>query len=158
MSQWTEQQLDERSHFMFHGTLFRRLHVKLKFPGRHHHHHRSTCTDHRFLDPIIYGDYPPAMRQILGSRLPRFSTSDKKKLQHKSDFIGVNHYTSLYAKDCMFSPCEGGGSEGDASVLTTGERNGLAIGKPVRDNSCDQNMNLPSHFYDIIHYHLPSFS
>ncbi|THU74666.1 hypothetical protein C4D60_Mb04t35790 [Musa balbisiana] len=85
----------------------------------------------RFLDPIIYGDYPPAMRQILGSRLPRFSTSDKKKLQHKSDFIGVNHYTSLYAKDCMFSPCEGGGSEGDASVLTTGERNGLAIGKPT---------------------------
>ncbi|CAL9165535.1 unnamed protein product [Musa hybrid cultivar] len=84
-----------------------------------------------FLDPIIYGDYPPAMRQILGSRLPRFSTSDKKKLQHKSDFIGVNHYTSSYAKDCMFSPCEGGGSEGDASVLTTGERNGLAIGKPT---------------------------
>ncbi|XP_042452478.1 beta-glucosidase 18-like [Zingiber officinale] len=80
-----------------------------------------------FLDPIIRGDYPPEMRQILGSRLPKFSGSDKRKLQSKLDFIGINHYTSLYAKDCP--ECGSVGPQGDALVLTTGERNGVPIGK-----------------------------
>ncbi|XP_042452484.1 beta-glucosidase 18-like [Zingiber officinale] len=80
-----------------------------------------------FLDPIIRGDYPPEMRQILGSRLPKFSGSDKRKLQSKLDFIGINHYTSLYAKDCP--ACGSVGPRGDALVLTTGERNGVPIGK-----------------------------
>ncbi|XP_074572509.1 beta-glucosidase 18-like [Curcuma longa] len=80
-----------------------------------------------FLDPIIRGDYPPEMRQILGSRLPKFSGSDKRKLQSKLDFIGINHYSSLYAKDCR--RCGSVGAQGDALVLTTGERNGVTIGK-----------------------------
>ncbi|XP_042392312.1 beta-glucosidase 18-like isoform X2 [Zingiber officinale] len=80
-----------------------------------------------FLDPIIRGDYPPEMRQILGSRLPKFSGSDKRKLQSKLDFVGINHYTSLYAKDCP--ECGSVGPRGDALVLTTGERNGVPIGK-----------------------------
>ncbi|KAG6502431.1 hypothetical protein ZIOFF_034704 [Zingiber officinale] len=80
-----------------------------------------------FLDPIIRGDYPSEMRQILGSRLPKFSGSDKRKLQSKLDFIGINHYMSLYAKDCP--ECGSVGPEGDALVLTTGERNGVPIGK-----------------------------
>ncbi|CAN6249349.1 unnamed protein product [Urochloa humidicola] len=85
-----------------------------------------------FLDPIVYGDYPPEMRQLLGSRLPSFSPEDRRKLAYKLDFIGINHYTTLYAKDCMFSPgCPLGQETQDALAAVTGERNGLPIGPPT---------------------------
>lgn len=84
------------------------------------------------MDPIIYGEYPPEMREILGLRLPTFSPEEKKKLESKLDFIGVNHYSTLYAKDCMFSPCNLGTSNGDLLAVLTGLRGGLPIGSPVR--------------------------
>ncbi|XXG89694.1 hypothetical protein AAC387_Pa12g1635 [Persea americana] len=84
-----------------------------------------------FLDPIIYGEYPPEMREILGLRLPTFSPEEKKKLESKLDFIGVNHYSTLYAKDCMFSPCNLGTSNGDMLAELTGLRGGLPIGSPT---------------------------
>ncbi|XP_043722138.1 beta-glucosidase 18-like isoform X2 [Telopea speciosissima] len=84
-----------------------------------------------FLDPIVYGDYPPEMRQILGSRLPIFSLNDKEKLKSKLDFIGINHYTTLYARDCMFSQCNFSTSQGDSFVQTIGERDGIPIGDPT---------------------------
>jgi beta-glucosidase len=87
----------------------------------------------RFLDPIIYGDYPPEMRQLLGSKLPTFSPEERRKLGYKLDFIGINHYTTLYAKDCMFSSgCPSSGQEiHHALAAFTGERNGIPIGPPV---------------------------
>ncbi|XP_062185431.1 beta-glucosidase 18-like isoform X2 [Phragmites australis] len=85
-----------------------------------------------FLDPIVYGDYPPEMRQLLGSRLPSFSPEDRRKLRYKLDFIGVNHYTTLYTKDCMFSSdCPLGQETQHELVAVTGERNGLPIGPPT---------------------------
>ncbi|KAK1283515.1 Beta-glucosidase 18 [Acorus calamus] len=84
-----------------------------------------------FLDPIIYGEYPPEMRQILGLRLPTFSPEDKKKLANKLDFIGINHYSTLYVKDCMFSPCESSVNGAYAYGSRTGERDGLPIGAPT---------------------------
>ncbi|MQM01631.1 hypothetical protein Taro_034391 [Colocasia esculenta] len=85
-----------------------------------------------FLDPIVYGTYPPEMSQILGSRLPVFSPEDQRKLKNKLDFIGINHYTTLYVKDCMFNHlCERSTSEGDAMGFRTAERNGVPIGTPT---------------------------
>ncbi|XP_077226677.1 beta-glucosidase 18-like [Tasmannia lanceolata] len=81
-----------------------------------------------FLDPIMFGDYPPEMREILGSRLPIFSLRERRKLQNKLDFIGINHYTSLYAEDCMFQPCESGNSEGETFAFESGEIDGQLIG------------------------------
>ncbi|KAL3726773.1 hypothetical protein ACJRO7_031641 [Eucalyptus globulus] len=55
-----------------------------------------------FADPSVYGDYPPEMRQVVGSRLPAFSAEERTKLlEVKLDFIGVNHYTTLYVKDVL---------------------------------------------------------
>ncbi|KAJ3680037.1 hypothetical protein LUZ60_016315 [Juncus effusus] len=82
------------------------------------------------LDPIILGDYPSEMREILGSNLPTFSKEDKRKLSYKMDFIGVNHYTTLYVKDCIYSYCERG-FDGHALAFSTGERNGVPIGTPT---------------------------
>ncbi|KAJ4968152.1 hypothetical protein NE237_014853 [Protea cynaroides] len=86
-----------------------------------------------FLDPIIYGEYPPEMRELLGSSLPTFSLEEKKKLENKLDFIGINHYSTLYVKDCMFSQCDIDKLQWlwNASVFFTGERNGIPIGVPT---------------------------
>ncbi|KAK8935359.1 Beta-glucosidase 18 [Platanthera zijinensis] len=54
----------------------------------------------RFLDSIVLGAYPPEMSEIFGSRLPTFSSNDKLNVESSLDFIGINHYISLYAKDC----------------------------------------------------------
>ncbi|GJN27053.1 hypothetical protein PR202_gb15036 [Eleusine coracana subsp. coracana] len=88
----------------------------------------------RSLDPIILGDYPSEMRKILGPNLPEFTSKQKKKLQAtKLDFIGLNHYTTLYIKDCIFSPCEVDPLDGDARVLSSvvGD-DGVLIGEPGR--------------------------
>ncbi|XP_039034497.1 beta-glucosidase 47-like [Hibiscus syriacus] len=61
-----------------------------------------------FLEPIIFGRYPPEMKNILGSIFPVFSTTEKQELNKGLDFIGINHYTSYYVRDCMFSECEPG--------------------------------------------------
>ncbi|CAL9781237.1 unnamed protein product [Musa acuminata subsp. burmannicoides] len=82
-----------------------------------------------FLDPIIHGDYPPEMRQALGSKLPTFSIKERRKLQYKLDFIGINHYTSMYVRDCTFSPCKSSRNIGESFIYT--ERNGIPIGKPT---------------------------
>lgn len=94
-----------------------------------------TLTNHldiwRILDPILFGDYPQAMRDILGSRLPEFTKEEKNMLQSKLDFIGVNHYTSLYVKDCIYSSCYLNTYDGNALVFTSGERDGQLIGASV---------------------------
>lgn len=86
----------------------------------------------RFLDPIIYGEYPPEIRQVVGSRLPVFTMEEREILRNSVDFIGINHYTTLYAKDCMLTPCNSIYSGlGDALVYLSGDRDGILIGEPV---------------------------
>ncbi|XP_057837214.2 beta-glucosidase 18-like [Cryptomeria japonica] len=84
-----------------------------------------------FLDPIVYGDYPPEMRQMLGRRLPTFPKEMSEKVRGSYDFIGINHYSTSYAKDCLFSPCLEIQYAPDALVYTTGERDGVPIGEPT---------------------------
>ncbi|KVH96927.1 Glycoside hydrolase, catalytic domain-containing protein [Cynara cardunculus var. scolymus] len=86
-----------------------------------------------FLDPIIFGKYPEEMKDILGSLLPDLSNDYLKKLKNGLlDFIGVNHYTSFYAKDCSQSTCEEGPgvSKTEGYYLRTALKNvcsGLAL-------------------------------
>lgn len=85
-----------------------------------------TC---RILDPLAFGDYPPEMRHILGSELPRFSPRERKLLEGSLDFIGINHYSTLYAKDRTQSACTDGEDRPiQGFVNTTGYRDGVAIG------------------------------
>ncbi|ETS79834.1 hypothetical protein PFICI_07363 [Pestalotiopsis fici W106-1] len=55
-----------------------------------------------FGDPIFLGkDYPSAMREYLGSRLPEFTPDDLGLLQQTARanaFYGMNHYTTKYAR------------------------------------------------------------
>ncbi|XP_029124895.1 beta-glucosidase 18, partial [Cajanus cajan] len=81
------------------------------------------------LDPLVFGDYPAEMRSILGSELPRFSLKEKSLIKGSLDFIGINNYGTLYAKDCSLSSCPLGTDRPIRGfVETTGTRDGIPIG------------------------------
>jgi len=46
-----------------------------------------------FVDPIVFGEYPPAMREQFGALLPEIDESDRGLFQTPIDFLGVNYYT-----------------------------------------------------------------
>lgn len=72
------------------------------------------------------------MRSILGSQLPKFSHMEKSLLKESLDFIGINHYGTLYAKDCSHSACALGADHPIRGfVETTGMRDGIPIGDVV---------------------------
>ncbi|KAF5760465.1 putative beta-glucosidase [Helianthus annuus] len=83
-----------------------------------------------FLDPIMFGKYPEEMENILGSLLPEFSDD---RLQNGLDFIGINHYTSFYVKDCLYSTCVQGPciSKTEGYYLRTATKNNIPIGEPT---------------------------
>lgn len=86
----------------------------------------------RLFDAVVFGDYPSEMRLYLGSALPTFSPEETSYVKGSLDFIGMNFYTSLYAKDCIHSACTSGGDRPIRGfVHTTGERDGEPIGGRV---------------------------
>lgn len=73
------------------------------------------------------------MLEILGSTLPVFLKYDLARLKNGLDFIGINHYSSFFIKDCFFSVCKPGpgNSRTEGFILRTAEKNGIFIGEPV---------------------------
>lgn len=55
-----------------------------------------TC---RFLHPLVHGEYPKTMQNIVGNRLPKFTTEEIKMVKGSIDYVGINHYTTFYAYD-----------------------------------------------------------
>lgn len=53
----------------------------------------------RIINPLVYGDYPELMKRIVGSRLPKFTKEQSEMIRGTADFIGINHYTSVYVSD-----------------------------------------------------------
>ncbi|XP_066397534.1 beta-glucosidase 31-like [Miscanthus floridulus] len=51
-----------------------------------------------FMNPMVYGDYPPVMRKNVGSRLPSFTDEEAKRVKGSFDFVGFNHYVAIYVK------------------------------------------------------------
>ncbi|KAK9077507.1 hypothetical protein SSX86_005844 [Deinandra increscens subsp. villosa] len=84
------------------------------------------------LDPVVFGDYPEEMHKYLGSKLPSFSLEEKKFMKNSIDFIGINHYSTLYSKDCTNSSCSTvGNSSIQGFVEKVVERDGVLIGEPT---------------------------
>ncbi|XVF78173.1 hypothetical protein PTKIN_Ptkin14bG0108400 [Pterospermum kingtungense] len=84
------------------------------------------------IDPLVFGDYPPEMRQYHESALPSFSPEETEYVKGSIDFIGLNHYSTLYAKDCIHSPCVSGGDHFIRGfTYTTEEKDGVLIGEPT---------------------------
>ncbi|KAI6702998.1 hypothetical protein NL676_012134 [Syzygium grande] len=57
-----------------------------------------------FMDPMVYGSYPRTMRRILKERLPNFTGEEKNLVKGSFDFLGLNYYTTIYAKSLNVYP------------------------------------------------------
>ncbi|KAI3702881.1 hypothetical protein L6452_28634 [Arctium lappa] len=102
------------------------------------------------LDPIIFGDYPEEMREYLGSELPSFSLDEKNLVKNSIDFIGINHYSTLYAKDCTNSSCSATADRAiQGFVELVGERDGVPIGDVTM---VDEFYVVPRGMEEIVNY------
>ncbi|OWM73454.1 hypothetical protein CDL15_Pgr026553 [Punica granatum] len=81
-----------------------------------------------FLDPLTYGDYPHSMHSLVGNRLPKFSKEQSAMLKGSFDFMGMNYYTSNYARDAPQLSSSHPSYTTDYRVNLTTERNGVSIG------------------------------
>lgn len=69
------------------------------------------------LDPLVFGDYPPEMRHYLGNELPTFTPEETELIKDSIDFVGMNHYGTLYVKDCLQRPLTSVATSSSSSVL-----------------------------------------
>ncbi|WZY95691.1 hypothetical protein YC2023_068020 [Brassica napus] len=51
------------------------------------------------LKPLVFGDYPDAMKRVLGPRLPVFSEEESEQVKGSSDFVGIIHYATVYVRN-----------------------------------------------------------
>ena len=86
------------------------------------------------------------MREYLGSQLPKFTDEEKKFMKNSIDFMGINHYSAIYAKDCTNSSCSPTGNHAITGFLeTVSERDGVLIG---------ENVKIVYYFIWLIHIYL----
>ncbi|XP_068636515.1 beta-glucosidase 44-like isoform X2 [Aristolochia californica] len=81
-----------------------------------------------FLHPIVYGEYPKTMQNIVGARLPKFTKQEVKMVKGSIDFVGINQYTSYYMYDPNRPKQEVTGYQMDWNVGFAYERNGVPVG------------------------------
>ncbi|XP_027106819.1 beta-glucosidase 24 [Coffea arabica] len=84
-----------------------------------------------FLDPLTSGDYPKSMRDKLGGRLPKLTQQQSKLIRGSLDFLGLNYYSSSYAKDIPHATTVNISYTSDFQVNITSIRNGKPIGAPT---------------------------
>ncbi|KAJ9563258.1 hypothetical protein OSB04_008418 [Centaurea solstitialis] len=90
------------------------------------------------------------MREYHGSELPRFSPEEKRLMKNSVDFFGINHYSTVYTKDCTNSSCSNGGDRAiKGFVGITGERDGKLIGEPTSVPIC---FVVPRGMEEIVNY------
>lgn len=83
-----------------------------------------------FLHPLVFGDYPKSMRDMVGARLPGLTAELSGTLKGSLDFVGINHYTSYYAHNSKFALLEELLEDNpDSQVVTPFTRNGKALGE-----------------------------
>ncbi|XP_054825083.1 beta-glucosidase 11-like isoform X2 [Prosopis cineraria] len=57
-----------------------------------------------YLNPLLFGEYPETMKKIAGSRLPSFTKTESNIIKGSVDFIGLNYYNVVYAKNKARKP------------------------------------------------------
>ncbi|KAF5192146.1 Beta-glucosidase [Thalictrum thalictroides] len=81
-----------------------------------------------YLHPIVYGDYPAAMRKNVGNRLPSFSDAEAKMIKGSMDFLGINQYTAYYAHHPYNKPPIVKSYQTDWHADLAYERHGIPLG------------------------------
>ncbi|XP_010506359.1 PREDICTED: beta-glucosidase 44-like [Camelina sativa] len=52
-----------------------------------------------FIHPIVYGEYPKTMQNIVKERLPKFTAEEVKMVKGSIDYVGINQYTTYYMSE-----------------------------------------------------------
>ncbi|OVA12443.1 Glycoside hydrolase [Macleaya cordata] len=89
-----------------------------------------------YLDPIMFGDYPLSVKRLVGDRLPVFSKQESTDIKGSFDFIGMNHYVTLYVMDNSTyvppsqsdDPTPDSPEVPDTFAITTSAKDGIEIG------------------------------
>ncbi|KAM6568152.1 hypothetical protein CsatB_016137 [Cannabis sativa] len=81
-----------------------------------------------FIHPIVYGEYPRTMEEIVGKRLPKFTEDEIKMVKGSMDFVGINQYTAYYIYDPHQPKSKDLGYQQDWNVGYAFEKNGVPIG------------------------------
>ena len=59
-------------------------------------------------DPVYLGHYPEYMKQVLGDRLPDFTSEEWAIVKGSSDFYGMNTYTTNLCSKLLDLRASGG--------------------------------------------------
>ncbi|KAJ7956080.1 putative Beta-glucosidase [Quillaja saponaria] len=81
-----------------------------------------------FVEPLVHGDYPAIMKDLVKDRLPSFTKEEKKFVKGSFDFIGINYYTTRYGQDIPENPNAPVHYFGDSLTNITYEKDGVPIG------------------------------
>ena len=57
----------------------------------------------RFIHPIVYGEYPQTMQNIVKDRLPKFTEEEVKMVKRSIDFVGITN-TQLISCQILITP------------------------------------------------------
>ncbi|CAO2840184.1 unnamed protein product [Amaranthus hypochondriacus] len=82
-----------------------------------------------FIHPIVYGEYPKTMQNIVGERLPKFTPEEVKMVKGSMDYVGINQYTAYYMyKPHLQSKPKTPGYQQDWDAGFNFTKNGVPIG------------------------------
>ncbi|KDP42304.1 hypothetical protein JCGZ_01628 [Jatropha curcas] len=81
--------------------------------------------------PITYGSYRRRMRELVGSRMPKFTQEQSKMIKGSFDFITLDYCTTFYAENAPLANGAILSYTADQRVNATSERNGVPIGTPT---------------------------
>ncbi|XP_050937145.1 beta-glucosidase 12-like [Cucumis melo] len=88
-----------------------------------------------FLHPLVYGDYPASMRELVKERLPKFTEDEVTLVKGSYDFLGINYYTANYAKNNPNVDPNKPSQVTDPHADVSTDRDGVSIGPKVSDES-----------------------
>uniref|UniRef100_A0A0A9D7D4 Uncharacterized protein n=2 Tax=Arundo donax TaxID=35708 RepID=A0A0A9D7D4_ARUDO len=88
----------------------------------------------RFLDPLINGQYPKVMQDIVKDRLPSFTPEQAKLVKGSSDYFGINQYTAYHISDQQTPQQAPTSYSSDWGVSYNFQRNGVTIGHLANSN------------------------
>ncbi|XP_073156417.1 beta-glucosidase 12-like [Henckelia pumila] len=88
-----------------------------------------------FMEPLTKGDYPNSMKSLVKGRLPTFSKEESVLMLNGSfDFLGLNYYTTYYARNVAHTNATNPSYITDSQTQTTPERNEVLIGPKGASN------------------------
>ncbi|KAL8557497.1 hypothetical protein ACS0TY_004799 [Phlomoides rotata] len=108
-----------------------------------------------FTAPVVNGDYPVSMRERVGSRLPTFTPEEEILVKGSFDFIGMNYYTTYYAKNDPIKP------QGEPTYLTDQGLTTTAIGpdnKPIGEQAASEWLYIvPSGIQGLLNHNATTY-